>query len=148
LGRQAAVAREALTVARDFTALCDFIGSRQALPYAWGRDANDCVGFVLGAVEAMTGAVVGPKLKWSSEKEALKAIAKFGSLEAAFDAHFGRIPPALAQRGDIAGVPDETFGIHPGIIEGLTIVGPGEKGNRRIPRRLATVAWSATQVKP
>jgi hypothetical protein len=133
---------------RDFEALHTFIGERHARPHEWGREANDCVGFVLGAVEAMTGVVVAPKLKWSSEKEARKVVAKFGTLEAAFDAHFERIPPALAQRGDIGGVPDEAFGVHPGIIEGLTIVGPGENGNRRIPRRRATVAWSATQVKP
>jgi hypothetical protein len=35
-------------------------------------------------------------------------IKRFGSLEAAFDAHFERIPPAQAMRGDIAGVPDPT----------------------------------------
>jgi hypothetical protein len=137
-----------MTVARDFEALHAFIGSRHAMPHAWGRSTNDCVGYVLGAVEAMTGVVVGPDLTWSSREEAEAVIAQFGSLEAAFDAHFERVPVALAQRGDIGGVADDTFGIHPGIIEGLSIVGPGDRGNRRIPRRAMIVAWSATQVQP
>jgi hypothetical protein len=132
---------------RDIAALHAFIGERHAMPYAWGREANDCVGYVLAAVEAMTGVRVAPKLNWRDRKQALKAIKKHGSIEAFLDQHFERVPPALAMRGDIAGVPDELFGIHPGIVEGLTLVGPDEHGNRRMPRRAMTVAWSATTVK-
>lgn len=134
--------------ARDLAALHAFIGARHAQPYEWGREANDCVGYVLAAVEAMTGVRIAKKARWKDSKGALRAIAKYGSLEAAFDAHFERVPPALALRGDIAGVPDEEFGIHPAIIEGVTLVGPGERGNRRLPRSAMTIAWSATKVKP
>lgn len=133
---------------RDLAALLAFIGERHAMPYAWGRDANDCVGYVLSAVEKMTGVRVAPKLKWSDQKQALKAIKKHGSIEAFFDLHFDRVHPALAMRGDIAGVPDNAFGVHTGIVEGLTLVGPGDHGNKRVPRSAMTIAWSATQVKP
>jgi hypothetical protein len=33
-------------------------------------------------------------------------------------------------RGDIGGVLTPQFGIHPMIVEGLTLVGPGDRGNR------------------
>lgn len=131
---------------RDLAALHAFIDERHALPHAWGRYANDCVGFVLGAVQAQTGKKVAGRIRWSSRKAAVRIIKRFGSLEAALDAHFERIPPSLAKRGDIAGVPDKEFGVHPMIVEGLTLVGPGEKGNRRLPRSAMTMAWSA--VKP
>lgn len=127
---------------RDLTALIAFIDSRQNRPHEFGRDANDCVSFVLGAVEAQTGTDPVPKPKWKSPATALRALRKYGSLEAAFDAHFRRIPVAMARRGDIAGIPDDDFGISPAIVEGDTIVAPGPKGNRRLKRRTATVAWS------
>jgi hypothetical protein len=47
-------------------------------------------------------------------------------------------------RGDIAGVPDADLGIHPMIVEGDMLVGPGDKGLRRLPRRAMTIAWSTT----
>jgi hypothetical protein len=122
-------------------ALIAFIDSRQNMPYEWGRDANDCVSFVLGAIEAQTGVRVAPKVKWTSERTAIRRIAELGGLEAAFDKHFKRIPPAMARRGDIAGVPDETFGIHPMVVEGETLVGPGDTGNRRLKRKEMTCAW-------
>lgn len=129
---------------RDIAALIAFIEHRNATPYAWGREANDCVGYALAAVEAMTGKRPAPKLKWSSERAGLRIITRLGGLEAAFDKHFKRIPPAKAMRGDIAGVPDETFGIHPMIVEGEDLVSPGEKGNKRCKRSRMIAAWSAT----
>ena len=136
-----------MTPRRDVAALIAFIDSRQNTAHEWGRKANDCAGFALDAVKAMTGKGRASSLKWSSRAAGLRVIKRFGSLEAAFDHYFVRIPPALAQRGDIAGVPDETFGIHPMIVEGLTLVGPGDGGNRRLPRRAMTIAWSATERK-
>ena len=133
--------------ARDVAALHAFIDGRRAVPHAWGREANDCVGFVLAAVEAQTGIVVAPEATWADRAEALATIARYGSLEAAFDAHFERVPPALAMRGDIAGVADEAFGLHPMIVEGATLVGPGERGNRRVPRKAMTAAWSAISLR-
>ena len=127
---------------RDISALIEFIDGRHCMRHEIGREANDCVSFALGAVEAQTGKRVAPKLKWKTLAGAARIIARYGSLESAFDAHFKRVPPSLAKRGDIAGVPDDDFGIHPMIVEGGTLVGPGENGNKRIPRRAMTVAWS------
>jgi hypothetical protein len=117
------------------------------VPHAWGRNANDCVGYSLDAVEAQTGIRVAPELNWTSRASALRVIRIYGTLEGAYDAHFERIAPAFAKRGDIAGVEDADFGIHPMIVEGETLVGPGERGNRRLPRRMMVAAWSATSPK-
>lgn len=133
---------------RDFEALLAFIDSRQSVPHEWGRDKNDCVAFVLAAIKAQTGHNRATAVKWSTEKAGRKAIRKLGGLEAAFDRYFVRISPSMAQRGDIAGVPDDAFGIHPMIVEGETLVGPGDRGNRRLPRKAMTAAWSATLPKP
>jgi hypothetical protein len=132
---------------RDLTALTAFINSRQNVGHAIGRKANDCAGFALDAVEAQTGTRAAPRLNWSTPAAALKIIRRFGSLEGAFDAFFERVPPAFAVRGDIAGVPDEEFGIHPMIVEGMTLVCPGEEGNKRAPRSMMTCAWSAVRQK-
>jgi hypothetical protein len=129
-------------MARDILALIAFVDSRQRTPHAIGREANDCVGFCLAAVEAQTGVKVAPTIRWSTAKGIAALLKRYGSLEAAFDAHFKRIPPAFANRGDIAGVPDEQFGIHPMIVEGATLVGPAENGSRRMKRSAMTAAWS------
>jgi hypothetical protein len=133
---------------RDIKALLAFIDSHHAVPYAWGRTHNDCVGFVLGAVKAQTGHNRATAFKWHDEKSGLKTIKKAGGIEAGFDHFFVRILPAQAMRGDIAGVPDERFGIHPMIVEGSTLVGPGDKGNRRLPRSAMICAWSAVHKVP
>jgi hypothetical protein len=132
-------------VKRDTEALIAFVDSRQNTPYAWGRDRNDCIAFLLGAVEAQTGVRVAPSLKWSGPKAATTLIDRFGGMEGVLDAHFERIPPSMAKMGDIAGVPDEAFGIHPMIVEGLTLVCPGDKGNARTKRSMMTCAWSAVK---
>lgn len=125
---------------RNVEKLLDFINSRQAVPYEWGK--NDCVTYVLGAVEAQTGKKV-TKLKWHDSKSALGVLKRYKTLEHAFDLHFKRIPPSMAKRGDIAGIADDVFGIHTGIVEGEKIVGPGDKGNKRFPRKVMICAWSA-----
>lgn len=140
--------RKARARQRDVAALLAFIESRHAIPHALGRKRNDCVAFVLGAVRAETGRNRDGGHNWSTLSGAMRVLKRFGSLEAAFDAHFQRIPPAHAMRGDIAGVPDTVFGIHPMIVEGELLVGPGEKGNRRMPRRAMAVAWSAVLPAP
>jgi hypothetical protein len=135
-------------VDRDVAALVAFIESRHHKPHAIGCQANECIAFMLGAVEAQTGKKVAARLKWGSLPEAARIIKRYGSLERAIDAFFERIPPAHAMRGDIGGVPDEGFGIHPMIVEGLDLVGPGDDGNRRVKRSAMTVAWSAVLPKP
>lgn len=127
---------------RDIKALIAFIDSRQNTPHEWGRKKNDCVSFPLQAVKVQTGKNRATALKWNDEKSGLKAIRKAGGIEAGFDRYFQRIPPAQAMRGDIAGVPDERFGIHPMIVEGEMLVGPALKGNKRLPRKAMTMAWS------
>lgn len=133
---------------RNVQALLAFINSRQNTPHEWGRDKNDCVSYVLGAAKAQTGHDRATSVKWKDEKSGLKAIAKFGSLEAAFDRWFQRIPIGQAMRGDIGGVPDERFGIHPMIVEGDMLVGPSDKGNKRLKRREMIAAWSAVLPTP
>jgi hypothetical protein len=135
-------------VDRNVKALLAFINERQNRPHEWGRNANDCASYVLLAAKAQTGHDRATSIKWTDEKSGLKAIKKAGGLEKAFDRWFVRIPPAQAMRGDIAGVPDERFGIHPMIVEGLTLVGPGDKGNTRLKRQAMTMAWSVTMKKP
>jgi hypothetical protein len=130
---------------RDIPALLDFIDSRGGVPHAWGRDANDCVSFVAGAVEAQTGRNPLGRLRWSDKASGLRTIARLGGLEKAFDARFLRIPPAMAQRGDIGAVADSDLDLHPMIVEGDKLVGPGERGNRRLPRALMIAAWRATE---
>lgn len=133
---------------RDVQALLAFIDGRYGIPYEWGRGKNDCVSFVLQAIKEQTGHERATSVRWHDEKSGLKAIAKLGGLEAAFDRHFQRIPPARAMRGDIAGVPDERFGIHPMIVEGDMLVGLDDKGTRRLPRKAMLVAWSAVLPSP
>jgi len=129
---------------RDIAALLTFIESRQRSPHAWGREANDCCSFPIQAVEAMTGRNPCGRLTWTTRSGALRVIKRSGGLEKAIDRYFVRIAPARAMRGDIAGVADAKFGLHPMIVEGETLVGPDGKGNRRLPRRAMVVAWSAT----
>jgi hypothetical protein len=132
---------------RNGQALVAFLDERAATAHGYGRRANDCGSFALAAVAALTGEDPAPDLDWSNRREALMIVKRFGSLEAAFDAYFERIPPALAMRGDIAGVPDADFGIHPMVVEGDMLVGPDEGGTRRLKRSAMVTAWSAVIVK-
>lgn len=128
---------------RDLMALHAFIDARQNTPYEWGRKANDCMSFIAGAVKAQTGKDPARGFKWKSYASAMSLLKKLGGVEAILDAKFKRIPPSLAKRGDIAGVHDPDLGIHPMIVEGLTLVSPGDKGNRRAKREAMILAWSA-----
>lgn len=127
---------------RDIAALMAFINSRQNVPHAWGRARNDCMSFTAGAVKAQTGKDPARGLRWDGEKSGRRLLRDLGGVEAVLDARFKRIAPAIARRGDIGGVPDDQLGIHPMIIEGETLVSPGDKGNSRVKRRAMTMAWS------
>lgn len=129
---------------RDIPALLRLIAERQAMPFAWGSEANDCVSFAANAVRAQTGRdVLKPlKAKWSTELGAAKTLARLGGLEAAVDRVLTPVPLGMARRGDIAMAGrGETFGLF--VVEGQTIVGPDIAGLSRLPRRMAVKAWSA-----
>jgi hypothetical protein len=129
-------------IARDPEALIAFLEERQATPFAWGRTANDCVGFALEAVRRQTGRRLLPGVHWTTKRGADRVIRRLGGLEAAVDARLPSIAPAMAQRGDVAAVADDRFGVALVIVEGATLVGPGTRGTRRLPRAAMIKAWS------
>jgi hypothetical protein len=133
---------------RDFAALVAAIEARSQRPFGWRR-GRDCVSFAAACIKAMTGRnVLSDIPRWRSRREALAIAEELGGLEAALDARLARIPPALAQRGDIAGLPDAIFGVRLMVIEGETLVGPGARGAERLPRSAMVIAWSATPPEP
>lgn len=135
-------------MSRNFTALIETIEQRQTRPFRWRR-GRECVGFSAACVEAQTGRDPLADLPaWRTRREALAVAEAEGGLEAAIDKRFVRIPPALAQRGDIAGLPDDLFGVRLMIVEGETLVAPGSHGLIRSPRHEMTVAWSITPREP
>lgn len=128
---------------RDLVGLLYEIELRRNLPHRWER-GRDCVSAALACVEAQTGVDLLADLpEWSSRREARKVASDLGGLIAALDARMDRIPPALAKRGDVAGIPEGTFGVQLMIVEGATLVGPGDKGQERQPRSAMTMAWNA-----
>lgn len=130
---------------RDLDALLHLIEVRQTQPFAWGQP-HDCVSFAAAAVRAQFGWTPLGKLRWRSERGALRVIKRLGGLEAAIDARLRAIAPARAMRGDIAGVEDPALGIRLMVVEGEMLVGPGAKGLRRMPRAAMVRAWSAEPV--
>ncbi|WP_230630707.1 DUF6950 family protein [Sphingomonas sp. Leaf37] len=129
-------------MARDIDAFAGFIAGRSAMPFAWGRKANDCVGFILAGIMAQTGQDPLPDVTWTTERGAARVIRQLGGLETALDQRLRPILPALAQRGDVAGVFDHRFGVSLLFVEGLSLVGPGGRGLKRLPRSTMTKAWS------
>lgn len=129
-----------MTIVRDHDALLGLIEQVAAKPFAW-RD-HHCVRFAARAVEAQTGRDPMAGIVCRTKREAIALLAEEGGLEAAVDRRLRRIAPALAARGDIAGVADDEFGIRLMVVEGATLVGPGAMGQRRVPRGLMVMAWS------
>ena len=72
-------------------------------PFAYGQ--HDCVLFAASCVEVMTGVDLAARYKglYRSLKGGLKLLAQDGFVSplAMVAAHFGRVPPAFAQVGDI-----------------------------------------------
>lgn len=130
-------------MSRDHTALVAAIEARSARPFAWRR-GRDCVSFAAACVKAQAGVdILADVPRWRSLRQARAIAGEVGGIEAALDAQLQRVPPALAKRGDIAGLPDDVFGVRLMIVEGETLVGPGARGLERLPRREMTIAWSA-----
>jgi hypothetical protein len=128
---------------RDLAALHAYLAAGADVPFAWG--SNDCVTFAAGAVAAQTGLNPLAKLsrRWSTQRGALLLLRRYGGLEAAVSTVLTPVAPALAHRGDIAGVRAEAGEMVLMVIEGALLVGPDANGVRRLPRELMTVAWSA-----
>lgn len=130
---------------RDHEALSRYVASRHAQPFAWGREANDCVSFALGAVEALRGDRLRHGLpNWTTERGARRVLARLGGLEAAVSGILSPVAPAFARRGDVALVAHPTTGVQAlFVVEGDTLVGPDASGARRVRRALMIKAWSA-----
>ncbi len=129
---------------RDHIALIETIEARAGRGFRWRR-GRDCVSFAAACIHAQTGRdPLADVPRWRTRDEALAVVADEGGLEAAVDARLARVAPALALRGDIAGLPDPLLGVRLMVIEGETLVGPGARGLERLPRSQMTIAWSAT----
>lgn len=131
-------------MARDLAALLLYIEERQAVPFGW-EQPNDCVSFALNGVRVQAGWSPHKGLQWSSHRGAMRVIRRLGGLEAALDARMTAITPAMAMRGDVAGIADDQIGVRLAIVEGEMLVCPSERGLRRHPRALMIRAWSADQ---
>lgn len=134
---------------RNMDALLRFIEERQAVPFAWPQPF-DCVSFAMGAVEAQCGWTPlrrqnGRRMTWRSRRGALRVVAGLGGLEVALDARMTSVAPAKARRGDVAGVADDLLGVRLMVVEGETLVSPGMRGLKRVPRSQMIRAWSAEQ---
>src|SRR3546814_1602011 len=128
---------------RDIEALILLIEDRAALSFGW-RGKRDCAGFAAAAIEAQTGVDVLAGLSWSTRGGALAVLDAEGGMETAMDRRMARVAPALAMRGDIAGVPDPLTGLRLMVVEGAMLVGPGAAGLERQPRCAMTIAWDVT----
>lgn len=130
---------------RDYQALAGFLAGRRAMPFAFGRHANDCASFAAGAIKAATGRDVLGKTRWTTRLGAVRIAKREGSFAAAVTKRLTPIAPAAAHRGDIAGVPDDAFpgGIRLMVVDGAYLVGPGEHGLLSQDRATMTHAWSA-----
>jgi len=127
---------------RDDLALVGFLSARMRAPFAWGRNANDCVSFALAAAKAQTGReVLGDGVDWRTARGAARVLRRLGGLEAAVDGCLPAIAVAKARRGDVALV-DTATGPALMIVEGVTLVGPGPNGLIRRPRADARKAWT------
>jgi hypothetical protein len=107
--------------------LTAFLDPLRMRPFEWGQ--HDCCTFASGAVKAMTN--VDPMKEFRSKyrtaegsRQALRTIGK-GTLIKTLDAKFKRVPPGLAQRGDVV--------MHKGLLGiclGTHLVAVGRQGER------------------
>lgn len=113
----------------------------QAAPFAWG--VNDCVTFAAGAVRALDPAF-GWQPDWTSESEAVRALARAGGMADAVSGELGTAIDnwRLMQRGDIA-LFEEADQLGVIVCSGRTLCGPGpgRTGLQHIPLRRALKAW-------
>lgn len=70
-------------------------------PFVWGE--FDCCLFAADVIAAQTGTDLAKELRgrYRTELGAARVLKKAGGIEALLDAHFSRVPPGMAQRGDV-----------------------------------------------
>jgi len=87
---------------KKIEALSDYIRANQNTPFKWG--VFDCCIAASKIIEIQTGIdLYAPyKGKYKTEKGAISALKKLGSIESALDKHFEQISPNFMQRGDVA----------------------------------------------
>ncbi len=135
-------------MSRDHAALIALIDVRARRGFSWRR-GRDCVSFATLCAKVQTGTDLLAGLpRWRNRRDAMALAKDLGGLEAALDARLPRVPPALAKRGDIAGLPDPLLGVRLMVVEGETLVGPGKRGLERLPRSAMTTAWSIDPQEP
>lgn len=129
-------------MSRDIAALVALIEARSGTAHSWRR-GEDCVSFAAACVKAQTGIdLLDDVPGWATRAEALRVARTLGGLSNLLDTRLTRIAPAFARRGDIAGLPDRKFGVRLMVVEGATLIGPGETGLERLPRAAMKRAWS------
>jgi hypothetical protein len=129
-------------MSRDIAALIALLEARHARPFGWPR-GGDCVSFAAACIKAQTGVdLLAGIPRWANRAEALAIARERGGLRKAINARLRQIAPAMARRGDIAGLPDRLLGVRLMVIEGATLVAPGKRGLERLPREAMTLAWS------
>lgn len=127
---------------RNHAALIALLELRRARGFSWRR-GRDCVSFAAACSKAQGGVDFLDGIpRWKNRRQALAVADEVGGLSSALDQRLRRIAPAMAMRGDIAGLPDDLFGVRLMVVEGETLVGPGERGLERLPRSAMTMAWS------
>lgn len=125
---------------RDHDALTAFLAERRSMPFAWGRQGNDCVAFAGGAVFAQTEHDPLKGLRWSTMEAGARLLTRLGGMEAAVSSRLQPIAPSHAHRGDIAGVADDRFGLLLMVVNGVLLEGPG---GTHAQRSAMIRAWSA-----
>lgn len=123
-----------------------WLEGRQDHPHQWGE--HDCLLQPAGAIEAQTGRdfAEGHRGKYRSANGATRYLRTLGFRMPAqlLDSILDRVPPAFAQRGDIALVKLPDLPAVPAVIiggEALALV-HGFDQPLRVPRQFWTRAWS------
>lgn len=125
--------------------LSDFIDEIKASPFDWSADCF--CGWAAGAVMAQTGKDIAVEFrgKYKTAKGALRVLKRKGvdNLADGVALYLPRYDhPSQAQVGDIAAIPkDDEFGFTLGIVNGESILVPGELCMGVMPREAATQAF-------
>lgn len=114
------------------------------LPSQFG--VSDCYLIVHDAVFAMTGEHMYPAITYTSEQGAAKLLLQHGfkTVEEAFAAKFETVHPAMAQRGDI-GVIDDNSKICGGFFSSHGFVARGEKSLLFLPPSRVKTAFKVAR---